>query len=86
MQLPELRVEPGVERQLAVDDERRDEHDPCAAVGGEPAREIERVLRLLPREKRHDDRPIRDGLRPARQPPRAAIDGADVGQLHLTSG
>jgi len=43
----ELAVEMGIQRQLAIDDERRDQHDPRAAVGGEPAGEVEGVFRLL---------------------------------------
>ena len=53
-------VEARVERQLAVDDEWRDEHYASAPVGGKAAREVERVLRLLPLEQRHDDRPVAD--------------------------
>ena len=44
-----------VERQLLVDEQRRDEDDARATVGGEPAREVERVLGLRPAEQRHDD-------------------------------
>jgi hypothetical protein len=54
-QLHQLAVELRVERQLARHDERRDEHDPRAAVGGEPAGQVERVLRLRQVEKRDDD-------------------------------
>jgi hypothetical protein len=51
----DLGVEVGVERQLQRDDEGRDEDDVCAPVGCEPAREVERVLRLDAAEERHDD-------------------------------
>ena len=85
-QRAQLFVEACVERQLPLDEERRDENDPRAAVGGEPAREIERVLRLLPLEQRHDDRPIADRAGPARKPPRSTMQDADVGQSHRTSG
>jgi hypothetical protein len=81
-----LAVEACVERQLPLDEERRDEDDPCAAVGREPAREIERLLRLLPLEQRHDDRPIADRTGPTREPPGAMVQQADVGESHLTSG
>jgi len=65
-QLHELAVELRVERQLARDDERRDEHDPRAPVRGEAAGEVERVLRLLQVEERDDD-PAR-----SRQPHRSS--------------
>jgi len=83
-QAAQLAVEIRVERQLPLDEERRDENDPRAAIGGQPAREVERVLRLLPLEERHDDRPVADRPRPARQPPRAAMDEPEVDpQSHL---
>lgn len=45
--LAQLReIEVCVERQFLVDDERRDENDAGAAVGREPAGEVEGVLRL----------------------------------------
>jgi hypothetical protein len=44
---PELgEIEVRVERQLLRHHQRRDEHDARAAVGSEPAREVERVLGL----------------------------------------
>jgi len=44
---PELgELEVRVERQLLWHYERCDEHDACAAIRGEPAREVERVLGL----------------------------------------
>jgi len=84
----QLVVEACVEGQLPIDEERRDENDPRAAVRGEPARESEGVLRLLPLEQRHDDRAVGDRPGPPRQPPRAAVEEPDVGQAesHLTSG
>jgi len=85
-QRTQLFVEACVERQLAVDEERRDENDPCAAFGGEPAREIERVLRLLLLEQRHDDRAIGDGAGATREPARSMVQSADVGESHRTSG
>lgn len=81
-----LCVKPRVERQLALDDERCDEDDARAAVGGEPAREVECVLRLLLLEQRHDDRPVCDRPRAAREPPCATVQHADVGESHRTSG
>ena len=50
-----LLVQVRVERELLRDEERCDEHDVRPPVGGEPAREIERVLRLLQAEQRYDD-------------------------------
>jgi hypothetical protein len=85
-QRTQLAVEPCVERQLPLDEERRDENDPRATLGGEPAREIERVLRLLLLEQRYDDRPIADRTGPARKPPRSTMEQANVGQSHRTSG
>jgi hypothetical protein len=56
LQGPDLVVEVRVERELLGHDERSDEDDARAAVGSEPAREVERVLGLVPAEQRHDDR------------------------------
>ena len=75
---PQLVVEVRVERQLALDDERGDEHDAGATVGGEPAREVERMLRLLPLEQRHDDAAVGDRARPAREAPRAAVQQPEI--------
>ncbi len=83
LQFAELSVEMRVQRQLALDDERDDEDDAGAAVGGEPAGEVERVLRLLPLEQGHDDAPVGDRLGPHREAPRAPPERPDVGQLHL---
>jgi hypothetical protein len=71
-----------VQRQLALDDERRDEHDPCAAIRGEAAGEIERVLGLLPVEERHDDAPVGDRARPAREAARTPMEHLDVRHPH----
>jgi hypothetical protein len=81
----ELTLEVRVERQLELEDCRSDEHDAGAAVGREPAGEVERVLGLFPVEQRHDDAPIRDRARPAREPPGAAVEQMDVRQLHRMS-
>jgi hypothetical protein len=56
LQGPDLVVEVRVERELLGHDERGDEDDARAAVGGEPAREVEGMLGLVPAEQRHDDR------------------------------
>jgi hypothetical protein len=85
-QRAQLVVEPRVERQLPLDEERCNENDPRAAVSGEPAGEIERVLRLLPLEQRHDNRPVADRARAARQPPSVVMEPAEVGTSHRTSG
>jgi hypothetical protein len=74
-----------VDRQLTLEDGRRDEHDPGSTVGGEPAGQVERMLGLLPVEQRHDDGAIRDGAGPARKTPGAAVEKMDVRQLHRIS-
>jgi hypothetical protein len=84
-QLGDLRVEPRLQRQRPLDDERGDEDDARTAIGGEPAREIERVLRLLPLEQRHDDAPIGDRAGPAGQAVGATTQLPDVGKPHRTS-
>ena len=78
-------LEVRVQRQLALDDERRDEDDLGTAVGGEPAGEIERVLRLLLLEQRHDDAAVGDRARPTREAPRSASEHLDIGALHRSS-
>jgi hypothetical protein len=81
----ELPVEVRVERQLALEDGRRHEDDPGATVGGEPAGEVESVLRLLPVEQRHHDGAIGDRPRPACKATGAAVEEVDVRQLHRMS-
>ena len=85
LQTRELPVEVGVDRQLELEDGRRDENDPGAAIGREAAGQIERVLGLLLVEQRHDDAPVGDRARPAREVPRAKVERPDVGQLHRIS-
>lgn len=51
-------IEVCVERKLLLDDERRHEDDTGAAVGSEPAREIEGMLCLDKAEERDDDVPV----------------------------
>jgi hypothetical protein len=82
----QLAVEARLERQLPLDDERSDEDDPCAAIRGKPAREVEGVLRLLPLEEGDDDRPIGDRPRPAREAARLAVERADIREPHRRSG
>ena len=74
-----------IERELLRDDERRDEDDAHAAVRGEPAGEIERVIRLLASEERDDDRAVAHGRGAAREALRAAADGWDVRPAHQRS-
>ena len=81
-QLRQLGVEVRVEGQLLRDDQRRDEDDVGAAVGGESAGEIDRVLGLLAAEQRHDDAAIANRGRAAREAPGAATDEAKVGKPH----
>jgi hypothetical protein len=85
LQAHELPVEVRVDRQLALEHRRRDEDDPRSSVGGEPAGEVERVLRLLPVEQRNDDRAVPDGARPASKAPGAVVDQVDVRQPHRRS-
>jgi hypothetical protein len=74
-----------VERQLVLHKERRDEDDAGAAIGREPAGEVERVLGLLLVEQRHDDAAVGDRARPARETPRAAVQHSDVRELHRSN-
>ncbi|HET8894496.1 MAG TPA: hypothetical protein VFM96_10410 [Gaiellaceae bacterium] len=69
-QLGEIEVR--VERQLLLDDERRDEDDAGTAVGREPAREVERMLRLREAEQRDDDVPVTHRRGSARKPAQLA--------------
>jgi hypothetical protein len=80
-QLRHLGIEVRVERQLLRDDERCNEHDVCAGIGSQPAREIECVLGLGQPEQRHDDAAIADRNRAARE----AAGGAKVGTPHRSS-
>ncbi len=82
LQARERAVHVGVDRQLAVDNQRPDEDDARAPVGGEPTGEVEGVLRLLLVEQRHDDAPVGDRAAPAREVLRAKVERPDVGQLH----
>lgn len=84
-QLPCLRAEVGVQRQLLGDDERRHEDDARAAIGCEPAREVERMLRLRSAEQRDDDRPVAHGDRSAREAPGATVDGMEARPPHRSS-
>ena len=85
LRLGERPVHVRVQRQLALDHERRNEDDAGASVGGETAGEIERVLGLLPVEQRHDDAPVGDRARPAREASGAMVEEAYVGDLHRSS-
>jgi hypothetical protein len=85
LQAHELPVEVRVERELTLENGRRDEHDSSAPVCGETAGEVDRVLRLLPVEERHHDAAVGDRARPARESARAAAERSQVGQLHLMS-
>jgi len=80
-----LSVEMRVERQLALEDGRGDQHDPGAAVCCEPAGDVERVLGLLPVEQRHDDAAVGDRARPTREAARAPVQQPEVWQPHRIS-
>jgi len=85
LQLDEGAVEVGVQRQLALQDGRRDEHDARAAVGRQPARENERVLGFLLIEQRDDDGAVGDRLGPQCEAPGAPPQLHDVWPSHLRS-
>jgi hypothetical protein len=78
----QLVVEMRVERQLLRDDERRDKDDPRAALAGEPASEIQSVLRLFPPQQRNDDAAVTDRGRPTREAAGTEPERADVQRLH----
>jgi len=77
-----LDVEVRVQRELLRDDERRDEHDPRAAVRREAAGEIERVLGLGAAEERHDDAAVADRRRAPGEAMRLSAERADVRPAH----
>jgi hypothetical protein len=56
-----LTVEVSIERQLPVDEERRQQEDACTTIGGEPASQVERVAGVLLVEQRDDDHPVSAG-------------------------
>ena len=71
--LAQLReIEVRVERQLLLDEERGDEDDAGAPVGGEAAGEVERVLRLGETEQRDDDVAVANGRGAAGDPAQPA--------------
>jgi hypothetical protein len=78
----DLGVEVRVQRELLGNDERRDEHDPCAAVRREAAGEIERVLRLGAAEERHDDASVPDRRRAPGEAVRLPAERAEVRLAH----
>jgi len=85
LQLGDLGVEVGIQGQLPLDEQRRDEHDPRSTVRGETAREVESVLRLLPLEQRDDDAAVPDRLGAAGETPGAAPEAGQVGPSHRRS-
>ncbi len=82
LQARERAVHVGVQRQLALDDERPDEDDAGAAVCSEAAGEIERMLGLLLVEQRYHDAAIGDRARPTRETPRSAVQELQVREPH----
>jgi hypothetical protein len=76
----DLGIEMGVERQLAGDEERRDEDNASSPVGGEPAGEVEGMHRLLVPEQRHHDAAEADRHRAPREPPQPPLQRSDVGE------
>jgi hypothetical protein len=81
----ELPVEMRVERELALEHGRCDEDDSGAAVGREPAGEVDRVLGLRVVEQRDDDGAIRDRAGPAREAARATVEEVYVRKPHRIS-
>ena len=81
----ERAVHVGVEWQLALHDQRPDEDDSGAPVGGEPAREVQGMLRLRLVEQRHDDAPVGNRTGPAREMPRPVVQEPDVRKPHFRS-
>jgi hypothetical protein len=77
-----LGLEVRVERQLLRHEERRDEDDARAAVGREPAGEVERMLRLAAAEERDHDAPVADRGSPPGEAAGPAAESADVRALH----
>jgi len=69
----ELPVEVGIERKLALEHGGRDEDDSRAAVGSEPAGEVDSVLGLRVVEQRDGDGAVRDRAGPAREATRAPV-------------
>jgi len=84
-QRTDLRVEVGVERQRLLDEQRRDEDDAGTAVRGEPAGEVECVLRLVPAEERDDDAPEAGRGRPPENAADSALEPLEVRAPHRSS-
>ncbi len=74
-----------VQGKLPIHHERRHEDDVRAAVGRQPAGEVERVLGLVSVEQGNDDAAIGDRLRAEGEPPRTAADQADVREPHRSN-
>jgi hypothetical protein len=85
LQARERAVHVRVQRQLALDDERRDENDLGAPVGRETAGEVERMLRLLLVEQRHDNAAIGDRAGPAREASCPSVEHSDGREPHRMS-
>ena len=81
----ELPLEAGVERKLALENGGRDQHDSSAAVGREPAGEVDRVLGLRVGEQRDDDGAVRDRAGPPGEATRATVEEVYVRELHRIS-
>jgi hypothetical protein len=66
-------------------EERRDEYNVSASVGGELASEIEPEFGLLAVEQRHDDAAVPDGRCTAGETAGAPMDDSEVGAFHRRS-
>ncbi len=84
-ELADLLVELSVQRQLLLDEQRRDQDDAGTAIGGEAAGKVERVLRLLLPEQRDDDAAIGDGRRPPRQAAQTTPHSSEIEAPHRSS-
>jgi len=78
-------IEVRVERQLLRHHQRGDEQDARAAVGSEPAGEVEGVLGLGSPEQRHHDRAIADSDRAPRKAPRPPPERTDARAAHQST-
>jgi hypothetical protein len=85
LQAHQLPVEVGVERELPLEDGRRDEDDSRSAIGGKAAREVDCVRGLLPVEQRHEDAPVGDRPAPTPEAARPTTKRPGVRQLHRIS-
>jgi hypothetical protein len=85
LQAHQLPVEVRIDRELLLEDGRRDEDDSSSAIGGKAAGEVDCVRGLLPVEQRHDDAPVGDRPAPAPEAARPATERPGAWHLHRMS-